>query len=81
MHYKCNTCNAEFDALEQGNQRQTKHDDGGNLTIVEEHDAVEELVDMADKLGVQISFVSADSQYGKELLLGFGGIAALLRYR
>jgi peptide chain release factor subunit 1 len=81
VHYKCNTCNAEFDALEQGNQRQTKHDDGGNLTIVEEHDAVEELVDMADKLGVQISFISSDSQYGKELLLGFGGIAALLRYK
>ncbi|MCL5405064.1 MAG: peptide chain release factor aRF-1 [Candidatus Marsarchaeota archaeon] len=82
VKYKCNTCGTEFTALEQGNQRKTKHEeDGGNLSIVSETDAVEELIDLADSQGVQITFISSNSQYGNELLLGFGGIAALLKYR
>ncbi len=81
VSYKCNTCNAEFTALEQGNQRQTKHECGGILSVTEEHDAIEELIDIADNAGIPVVFISSDSQEGKELLLGFGGVAAMLKYK
>jgi peptide chain release factor subunit 1 len=48
---------------------------------VEESDAVEELVELAEAAGVEIMFVSSESSYGKEFLMGFGGIGALLRYK
>ncbi len=81
VSYKCNTCNSEFTKIEKGNERQTKHDDGGNLVVVSEKDAIEELIEDAQKAGVEVSFISGESQYGKELLLGFGGVAAMLRYK
>lgn len=79
--YKCTACGAEFSAIEQGNTRQQKHSCGGNLSILKESDPVEELIDMADKKGVEVVFVSTDSQYGNELLLGFQGIGAMLKYK
>ncbi len=79
--YKCTKCGEEINAIEEGNNRQTKHNDGGNLDIIKQTDAVEELLDMADQLGIETVFVSDESQYGKELLLGFGGIAAMLKYK
>ncbi|MGC9190938.1 MAG: peptide chain release factor aRF-1, partial [Candidatus Micrarchaeia archaeon] len=79
--YKCTNCGAEFTTIEQGNTRQTKHSCGGNLEIESTKDPVEELIDMADKKGVDVVFVSTDSQYGNELLLGFQGVGALLKYK
>ncbi|MCL4389744.1 peptide chain release factor aRF-1 [Candidatus Marsarchaeota archaeon] len=79
--YRCTTCNAEFTVVETGNVRQTRHNEGGALQVIKERDAVEELVETADNMGVDIVFISSQSQYGKELLLGFGGIAAMLKYR
>ena len=79
--YRCTRCNSELTRIEQGNSRLEKHDDGGNWEIVKQRDAVEELLDMADQMNVEVVFVSEESQYGRELLLGFGGIAAMLRYK
>jgi peptide chain release factor subunit 1 len=79
--YKCNTCDAEFTKLEKGNEREEKHECGGNLEIIKEEDAVENIISMADKNKIETLFISADSQYGKELLLGFEGLGALLRYK
>ncbi len=79
--YRCGTCGTEFTAVEQGNSRQTRHTEGGTLEVIKETDAVEELIETADNMNVEVSFVSANSQYGKELLLGFGGVAAMLKYR
>ncbi|MFI5412936.1 MAG: peptide chain release factor 1, partial [Candidatus Micrarchaeales archaeon] len=81
VEYKCSNCGTEITKIEQGNSRMGKHEDGGTLEIVKQTDAVEELLDIADKNNVDIVFVSDDSQYGKELLLGFGGIAAILKYK
>ncbi len=81
VRYRCAKCAAEIESVEVGNHREDRHDCGGKLDIVEERDAVEELIDLADRSGAEICFISADSEYGKELLLGFGGIAALLKYR
>ncbi len=81
VHYKCNTCNAEFTALERDGTRQTKHNCGGNLSILDQKDIIEELIEKADQMGVETLFIAEDSQYGKELIMGFGGIAALLRFK
>ncbi len=81
VSYKCSNCGSEFTKLEKGNERQTQHECGGALSITNEKDAIEELIDIADKNNIETLFISADSQYGKELLLGFDGIGALLKYR
>ncbi len=79
--YKCNACNTVFDKIETGTQRQAKHDDNGNLEVIKEVDVIGELIEMADKSGTETVFVSSESSYGKEFLMGFGGIGAILRYR
>jgi peptide chain release factor subunit 1 len=81
VKYKCNSCNQVFDAVEIGEGRKTKHECGGNLTIVEEHDALGDLIDIADNGGVETVFISSESSYGKEFLFGFSGIGVLLRYK
>lgn len=81
VRYKCNSCNQLFEKTEIGSQRQEKHEDNGNLEIVSETDVVGELVEMAGKKGVETVFVSSESSYGKEFLMGFGGIGAILRYK
>lgn len=80
--YRCTMCNTEVEFIEEGNSAHSKHDgDGGKLELVRQTDAIEELLDIADKDGIDMMFVSGDSNYGKELLLGFHGIAAMLKYR
>lgn len=79
--YRCTTCNAEFTVVETAGARQSRHDEGGTLQVISQRDAVEGIVETAENLGVDIVFISSDSQYGKELLLGFGGIAAMLKYK
>ncbi len=79
--YRCTTCGVSFTAVEVGNSRQTRHTEGGTLEVTKVADAIEGLVETADNLGVEIVFVSSNSQYGKELLLGFGGVAAMLKYK
>ncbi len=81
VRYRCSTCGAEIVAVEQGNSRQTRHSEGGALQVVDEKDAIEQLIELADRAGVEVVFISANSQYGNELLLGFGGVAAMLKYK
>jgi peptide chain release factor subunit 1 len=79
--YKCTTCDAVFTTVEAGNSKQTRHTEGGSLEVVKTSDAIEELIETADNMGIEVVFVSANGQYGKELLLGFGGVAAMLKYK
>ncbi len=82
VKYKCNSCNQVFEQLAFGTERLAKHDtDGGNLEMAEERDVISDLLDVADKKGVNVEFVSSESSYGKEFLMGFNGIGAILRYR
>lgn len=81
VKYRCTTCNLEFTAIETAGARQSRHNEGGTLQVIGEKDAVEEIIEIAENLGVEVVFISSDNQYGKELLLGFGGIAAMLKYK
>ncbi len=54
---------------------------GGFFETVSMKDAIEELIELADKIGAETIFVSSESSYGKEFLMGFEGIGAILRYK
>ncbi len=54
---------------------------GGVYSTVSTKDALEELIELADKTGAETVFVSSESSYGKEFLIGFGGIGAILRHK
>ncbi|MEM3215616.1 MAG: peptide chain release factor aRF-1 [Candidatus Micrarchaeaceae archaeon] len=54
---------------------------GGVYNTVELRDGIEELIGIADKNGTETIFVSNESSYGKEFLMGFGGIGALLKHK
>ncbi|MDE1861021.1 MAG: peptide chain release factor aRF-1 [Candidatus Micrarchaeota archaeon] len=81
VKYKCNSCGQIIEKTEYMGHRETKHDDGGTLEVVEADDAIEELIETADEHGVDTAFVSSESSYGKEFLMGFKGIGGLLRYK
>ncbi len=51
------------------------------LVLVESKDLVQELIELADKFGARVEFVSTETDEGKQLLIAFKGLAALLRFR
>jgi peptide chain release factor subunit 1 len=89
VKYKCTVCGAELESIEQGNARKSKHGEfaqadetpscDGPVRVVEAEDAVEVLIDMAERQGIEVSFISSETEYGQQLILGFGGIAAMLK--
>ncbi len=79
--YRCTNDGTMIEAMEIGKERQQKHNCGGKLEIVKEEDAIEELIEEADHKGTETIFVSEESSYGKQFMMGFGGIGALLRYK
>jgi peptide chain release factor subunit 1 len=81
VKYVCSACGQTIERIERGKERLAKHGDGGSLNIVSEEDAIEELIGMADKAGAETVFVSGESPLGKEFLMGFGGVGAILRYK
>ncbi len=80
--YKCSSCGQSINRIEGAESKEsTKHECGGILEPVEKKDAIEELIDLADKGGVDTVFVAGESSLGKQFLMGFAGIGALLRYK
>jgi peptide chain release factor subunit 1 len=55
--------------------------DGGNLTVIERKDIIEEFSSLAAQSGTKVELISKDSEEGGLFLRAFGGIAAILRYR
>ncbi len=54
---------------------------GEKMQLAEISDAFEELLQMAEQTGAEILLVSPETEEGQQLLRGFGGIAAILRYK
>ncbi len=48
--------------------------------VVEKKDLLDEFVEIAEEKGVDIEIISAETEEGQQLLKGFGGMAAILRY-
>ncbi len=55
--------------------------DGGNLTVADKKDIIEEFNGLASQSGTKVELISKDSEEGELFLRAFGGIAAILRYR
>ena len=81
VRYRCSNCKEEIVSFEEGNFRKLKHECGGSLEMISQKDAVGSLITLADRKNVEVVFISVDSEKGNELLLGFHGIAAMLRYK
>ncbi len=56
-------------------------EDGGNLSVMEKRDIIEEFSALAGQSGTKVELISKDSEEGELFLRAFGGIAAILRYR
>jgi peptide chain release factor subunit 1 len=86
---RCQTCGHELyetiDDIEIYEKQLSKHTcpDCGktNLILVESHDMIQELLESAEKFKTRVEFVSNETEEGKQLLLGFKGLAAILRFR
>jgi peptide chain release factor subunit 1 len=52
-----------------------------NATLeIEKRDLLDELAEIGENKGVDVEIISAETEEGQQLLKGFGGIAAILRY-
>jgi peptide chain release factor subunit 1 len=81
IKYKCASCGMIFEKIEIGNHREEKHECGGILEVVDKTDVLEELIEQAESLGVEVVFVTSESSYGKEFTMGYSGLGAILRYK
>ncbi|MCX8197610.1 MAG: peptide chain release factor aRF-1 [Candidatus Micrarchaeota archaeon] len=54
---------------------------GGNLRLESEKPLLDDLIELAEKMGVEVVVVSADTAEGAQFLGSFYGIGAFLRYR
>jgi len=79
---QCNSCANEW-TTSLGRMDETppcpscKSEDAKELA---ERDLIDEFTEMASRSSSSISFVSTDTEEGLQLHLGFGGLAAILRY-
>jgi len=51
------------------------------LVLVESKDVVQELLELADRFGARVEFISTETEEGKQLRVAFKGLAAILRFR
>jgi peptide chain release factor subunit 1 len=72
----------EIDALEREiAEKKCPKCQSSLLNIDSTTDIIEELGDLAKSTGAKVEVISADTEEGSQLWKGFGGIAAILRYK
>jgi peptide chain release factor subunit 1 len=54
---------------------------GGTVKVESEQPLIDDLIDLAEKMGVEIMVISPDTAEGAQFLGSFYGIGAFLRYR
>jgi peptide chain release factor subunit 1 len=54
---------------------------GGDVEIMEEVDYLDYMIEKAKSTGAEVNIISTETGEGKQFYEGFGGIAALLRYK
>lgn len=53
----------------------------GGLALVHSEDIVQELLDLTDRFGTGVEFISSETEEGRQLLAGFKGLVAILRFK
>jgi len=81
--YTCPSCSAVVTRIESGEQPEGAvcSSCGSQMNFTSEKDLVDEMFEIADRMGTDIELISEESEEGKILLNAFGGLAAILRYR
>ncbi|OGS40404.1 MAG: peptide chain release factor 1 [Euryarchaeota archaeon RBG_13_31_8] len=84
---KCPTCNymeertiSEDDLKNFSPPNCSKCNNSSTMEIVEKIDLIDELSDLAEKIGSKVEIISIGSEEGDSLDSAFGGIAGILRY-
>ena len=83
-HLQCNSCGHEWhislsrtEELPGCSKCEAKGDDIKELNCIS---LIDELTLLAGKGNSGLSFISTDTEEGSQLMQGFGGLAAILRY-
>jgi peptide chain release factor subunit 1 len=51
------------------------------LALIQSKDVVQELLELAERFGARVEFISTETEEGKQLRVAFKGLAAILRFR
>lgn len=51
------------------------------LALIESRDVVQEMLELAERFGTSVEFISSETEEGKQLLSAFKGFVAFLRFR
>lgn len=78
--FECSNCKAKEEKIIR-EAAEISCSCGGKKRIIEQKDVVDELLELAEKTGVEVEVVSTETNEGMQFLKGFYGIGAFLRYR
>ncbi len=81
MHVKCASCGHQGEITAASDSAGPCPECGGNLSVEESADMVEELHEIAERMGTKVELISDDSEEGSLFLKAFGGLGGILRYR
>jgi peptide chain release factor subunit 1 len=86
---RCQACGHEIEEtvedLEQHEKRLPERAcpncDEKKLSLAESKDVVQDLLDLAERFNTKVEFISTETDEGKQFLIAFKGLAAILRFR
>lgn len=80
--FVCPECGATTEETFEGEVSPPDCPECGAETEVEEvEDVVDELIELAEQMSTDVSFISTDFEEGEQLKDAFGGVAGILRYQ
>jgi len=82
IRYTCTKCGQSGEKYmhDESQKGEIKCACSGSVSIIEDHDMVEELENLAESTGAEIEFISRETVEGAQFFTGFYGVGALLRY-
>jgi len=85
--FHCQTCKERFEKIVDDPERYIEgltdcpRCPNGSVTIDEVQDLDDRMIEMAGMSNSDVELISADTEEGKQLLMAFGGLGAILRYK
>ena len=80
--YVCNSCNSKIDKLTKERiSEKIPCKCGSEMKLEKQIDLLEELVELAREHSIEVEIISTNTSEGLQLLNGFTGIGAFLRYK
>jgi peptide chain release factor subunit 1 len=82
VSYDCPDCGAEAQETVAQPRATPKEcpECGSEMEETDREDVVDELIELAEQMGTEVSFISSDFEEGEQLKDAFGGVAGILRY-